>query len=90
MLDLTHISKLPDEALVSVQVLALLTGQGVSTVWRKFNTEPDYPAPVHLGPRCTKVVLGNIRQYVAKKAATGTKDLTVGKKADVKRVLGVA
>lgn len=79
MLDLQYISKLPDEALVSIETLALLTGQGKSTVWRKFHKEPHYPEPIHLGTRCTKVVLGQIRAYISLKAATGQKNLLVGK-----------
>lgn len=69
MLDLSHISKLPDEALVSVQTLAALTNQGVSTVWRKFSTEPGYPEPIRLGKRCTRVRLGSIRSFIAGKVA---------------------
>lgn len=80
MLDLKHLSNLPDEALVSIETLALLTGQGKSTCWRKFNSEPNYPKAIHLGTRCTKVVLGDIRKYVALKAANGQKNTLVGKK----------
>ena len=69
MFDLSHVSKLPDEALVSVRVLAGLTGQGVSTVWRKFGNEPGYPKPIKVGTRCTRVNLGDIRAFVAAKAA---------------------
>ena len=70
MKDLRQIDQLPDSALVSVQVFAVLTGQSVSTVWRKFNTEPDYPAPVRLGTRCTRVKLGDVRNYIAGKEVT--------------------
>lgn len=63
--DLRQIDQLPDSALVSVQVFAALTGQSVSTVWRKFNNEPGYPTPVRLGTRCTRVKLGDVRGYIA-------------------------
>ncbi len=72
MIDLSHISKLPDEALVSIQTLAALTEQGISTVWRKLSTDPDYPEVVHLGTRCTRVRLGEVRKLIANKMAIAT------------------
>lgn len=41
-----------------------LTGQGVSTVWRKLSTDPDYPTTVRLGNRCTRVRMGDIRKLI--------------------------
>lgn len=69
MQDLRHIGKLPDEALVPVPVLAALTQQGTSTAWRKLASDPDYPKPIRLGNRCTRVRLGDIRAYIAGRAA---------------------
>jgi len=62
---LRHIDDLPDAALISVSTLAVLTGQGVSTVWRKLATDPSYPRPVKLGTRCTRVRLGDARKLLA-------------------------
>lgn len=62
--DHQRITNLPDEALVSVATFAALTQQGISTVWRKLATDPDYPATVRLGNRCTRVRMGDIRKLI--------------------------
>lgn len=64
MKKLRDTDNLPDEALVSIPVLAALTGQGVSTVWRKLGRAPGYPKPIKLGERCTRVRLGDVRRLI--------------------------
>lgn len=65
MQDLSHLDTLPDSALVSIPVFAKLTGQGVSTVWRKLADHPQYPKPIKLSARCTRVKLGDVRRLLA-------------------------
>lgn len=67
--NLAYIAGLPDEALVPVPVFAKLTQQGVSTTWRKLGADPTYPKIIKLGTRCTRVRLGDIRAFIAGRAA---------------------
>lgn len=69
MQDLRHLENLPNEALVSVAILAAITDQSTSTAWRKLGKEPGYPKPIKLGNRCTRVRMGDIRAFIASKAA---------------------
>lgn len=68
MNDLRHLDKLPDSALIPIPVLAALTQQGVSTVWRKLAIDPTYPQVVRLGARCTRVKLGDVRRLLSEGA----------------------
>ena len=68
MADLRHLDTLPDSALVSIPVLAALTQQGVSTVWRKLAIDPTYPPVIKLGARCTRIKLGDIRKLIGEGA----------------------
>ncbi len=68
--DHQRITNLPDEALVSVATFAALTDQGISTVWRKLATDPDYPTTVRLGNRCTRVRMGDIRKLIESKVVS--------------------
>lgn len=65
MNDLRHLDKLPDSALIPIPVLAALTQQGISTVWRKLAIDPTYPPVVRLGARCTRVKLGDVRRLLS-------------------------
>lgn len=65
--------QLPDGALVDVTALAAYTEQGVSTVWRKVKTDPLHPQPIKLSHRCTRFRVGDIRAYLAAKAAGGAR-----------------
>ena len=63
--DLSIIQTMPDDALISIQVFAQLTGQGLSTVWRKIGAgTKGYPKPVYLGTRCTRLKLGDVRKLL--------------------------
>ena len=56
--------QLPDEAMISVKVIAALTGNGVSTIWRYAALNPDFPKPVKLSTRCTRFRIGEVRAYL--------------------------
>lgn len=61
---------LPDETFVPVKVFPVIAGIAVSTAWRRAKLEPDFPKPVRLGSRCTRFRLGDIRRFLAERAAT--------------------
>lgn len=63
-LNISSFSQLPDEALASVKVIAALTGNGVSTVWRYAALNPDFPKPIKLSARCTRFRVGEVRAYL--------------------------
>ena len=54
---------LPDEALVTVKTVAAVTSEGVSTIWRKAQTDPNLK-PIKLGKRCTRFRVGGCRAYM--------------------------
>lgn len=60
---------LPDEAMTSVKVIAALTENGVSTVWRRAALDPDFPKPHRLSARCTRFRVGDIRAYLKSRGA---------------------
>lgn len=62
--DLSHIATAPDETLITIPVMAALTSQGISTVWRKLSDDPRYPEKIKLGNRCTRVRLGDVRRLL--------------------------
>lgn len=66
-LNISGFDKLPDEAMTSVKVIAALTGNGVSTVWRYAALNPDFPKPIKLSARCTRFRVGEVRAWLAKK-----------------------
>lgn len=61
--------QLPDEAMTSVKVIAALTENGVSTVWRRVALDPDFPKPIRLSARCTRFRVGDIRAYLKNREA---------------------
>jgi predicted DNA-binding transcriptional regulator AlpA len=61
------IANLPDEAQVSVQVVAQLFGAGVSTIWARVKKN-ELPTPNKYG-RSTRWRLGDIREILAGGAA---------------------
>jgi predicted DNA-binding transcriptional regulator AlpA len=61
--------QLPDEAMTSVKVIAALTGNGISTVWRYAALNPDFPKPIKLSARCTRFRVGDIRAYLKSRVA---------------------
>lgn len=66
-LNISQIGNLPDAAYISVKVIAALTGNGVSTVWRYAANDPDFPKPIKLSARCTRFRVGEVRAWLAKK-----------------------
>jgi predicted DNA-binding transcriptional regulator AlpA len=66
--NVSHFDALPNAALVSIQALSAINGQGVSTLWRHCKQDPDFPKPIRLSPGCTRFNVGEIRAYLAKKA----------------------
>lgn len=66
-INISQFGQLPDEAQVSVKTIAALTGNGVSTVWRYASTDPTFPRPTKLSPRCTRFRVGEVRAWLAKK-----------------------
>lgn len=67
-LNISGFDKLPAEAMVSVKVIAALTGSGISTVWR-YALNPDFPKPIKLSARCTRFRVGDIRAWLARRGA---------------------
>ena len=67
--NVAHFDNLPDSAMVSVKAVSALLGAGDSTIWRRANLEPDFPQPIRLGTKCTRWKVGDIRAFVAAKAA---------------------
>lgn len=63
-INIKDFAQLPDEALASVKIIAALTGNGVSTVWRYAALNPDFPKPIKLSARCTRFRVGDIRAYL--------------------------
>lgn len=68
-LNISGFDDLPDEAMTSVKVIAALTGNGVSTVWRYAALNPDFPKPVKLSARCTRFRVGEVRAYLKSRGA---------------------
>ena len=68
-LNISNFDQLPDGAMTSVKVIAALTGNGVSTVWRYAALNPDFPKPFKLSARCTRFRVGDIRAYLASRGA---------------------
>lgn len=67
--NVSHFDTLPNAALISIKALAAVQGQGVSTLWRHCKQDPDFPRPIRLSAGCTRFNVGEIRAYLAKKAA---------------------
>jgi predicted DNA-binding transcriptional regulator AlpA len=65
LLEASGFDSLPDSGLVSVGVVAVLTGQSVSTVWRRTKIETSYPKPVRLSRGATRFRVGELRQFLA-------------------------
>jgi predicted DNA-binding transcriptional regulator AlpA len=67
--DVSHFDKLPDAALVPVKAFSAVMDAGDSTIWRRAKTEPDFPQPIRLGTKCTRWKVGDIRAFIAARAA---------------------
>jgi predicted DNA-binding transcriptional regulator AlpA len=67
--NISGFDKLPDEAMTSVKVIAALTGNGVSTIWRYAAQNPDFPKPIKLSARCTRFRVGDVRAYLKNREA---------------------
>lgn len=78
--NVAHFDTLPNAALISIKALAAVQGQGVSTAWRHCKQDPDFPKPIRLSPGCTRFNVGEIRAYLAKKAASSKPRLTARRK----------
>lgn len=61
--DVSHFDQLPDSALVPVTTVAAVTCEGVSTIWRKAQTD-ERLKPIRLGNRCTRFRVGGLRAYM--------------------------
>lgn len=67
---LKHFSALPDDSQVGYPVLEGLTGWSNATIHRRIKNDPDLPRPIRDGHgRTTRFRVGDIRRYLAKKAA---------------------
>lgn len=65
-----HFDKLPDDATVSIKVFSAVTGEGISTLWSKAAKGlPGFPKLIRRGPKCTRLLVGEIRAYAAGKGA---------------------
>lgn len=67
--NISGFDQLPDEAMTSVKVIAALTGNGVSTVWRYAALNPDFPKAYKLSARCTRFRVGEVRAYLKRRGA---------------------
>jgi len=67
--NVSHFDQLPDSAMVPVKSFSAVLDAGASTIWRRAKTEPDFPQPVRLGTKCTRWKVGDIRAFIAAKAA---------------------
>ncbi|OOG57452.1 AlpA family phage regulatory protein [Polaromonas sp. C04] len=67
--DVSHFDQLPDAALVPVKAFSAVMDAGDSTIWRRAKTEPDFPQPIRLGTKCTRWKVGDIRAFIAARAA---------------------
>lgn len=61
---LTNFDELPDTAMVDVRTVSTLIGRGRSTIWRDVELG-RFPAPVKMGPACTRWNVGAIRRHLA-------------------------
>ena len=57
---LERFSFLPDDALVSVDVVCALKGRCRASIWRDIKAG-RVPAPVKVGPNCTRFRVGDLR-----------------------------
>lgn len=57
-----------DVMIPDLKVAAALD-EGASTVWYRVQTDPTFPRPIKLGPRCTRFSAAALREWIAKKAA---------------------
>lgn len=67
--NVSHFDTLPNAANISIKAVAVVSGRGVSTLWRDCKQDPDFPRPIRLSPGCTRFNVGEIRAYLAKKVA---------------------
>lgn len=67
--NISHFDLLPDSAMVTVKAFSAMLDAGDSTVWRRAKNEPDFPQPFRLGSKCTRWKMGDIRAFIAGKAA---------------------
>lgn len=68
-INISHFGDLPDEAGISVKVIAALTGNGVSTIWRYKANDPTFPPSIKLSARCTRFRVGDVRAWLAGREA---------------------
>lgn len=66
--DISGFDTMPDDALVPIPYAAAVTNQGVSTMWRNAALEEELKV-IRLSNRCSRIRVGGIRAYIAKKAA---------------------
>lgn len=56
-------ARLPD-ALLTIKTAATLAGLSPSTLYRKAQTEPDFPRFIHIGARCTRIRAGDFTAWL--------------------------
>ena len=62
-------ASLPD-ALLKIQTVAAITGLSASSIFRKLAADPpQFPQPVRLGKRCTRIRAGDLTAWLAAQAA---------------------
>jgi hypothetical protein len=59
---------LPNIALIPVGTAAAVRGVSERTEWATAKADPDYPPLLKLSPRCTRIQVGQYRQYLRLKA----------------------
>jgi predicted DNA-binding transcriptional regulator AlpA len=50
-------------------VMTTILGMGESTGWLRVKKDKSFPQPIRLSAKCTRFRVGDIRAYVATKAA---------------------
>ena len=72
----TNFDQLPDSALVSVKVAAVVMGRGVSTLWAKAKSDPRWPQFRKYGAKHTATTVGEIRRFQAMAARDAAQQVT--------------
>jgi predicted DNA-binding transcriptional regulator AlpA len=67
--NVSQFDQLPDSALVPVNIFSAVLNAGDSTIWRRAKNEPNFPQPRRYGSKCTRWKVGDIRAFIAGKAA---------------------
>lgn len=66
--NISQFGELPDDAYISMSAIAAVCGVALSTVWRHAAADPNFPKPIKLSRRCTRLRVGDVRAYLKSKS----------------------